>query len=335
MLIETLRALLYRIPTAYMDNRGMLAYQDVPARRMFAVYIRPEGEHGSISFFADEEQATAEAGPGMPVGVITHGDTYIEHIGDVLLFAPADWPLADVDQDLLVELDTGDVTVFVALTPEESEVLLALAATRSPEAVDDSVPAPAGLTGDSAAVAWLADGSLIAFENGFSQGGRRLATTIERGDFDDEIRADQAVVAILDDGQVPRSDDEFTWREEGDVWVINTQPRVSDASEQFLCRYTVDDQTLVVARSATDTDNDEHHLQVVNTDLDLDFIDLGRALVAAGWRIDDESGIAARLSANPALRQSPGWYPAEAIEGESDPKEFESVTEWICNIDRR
>lgn len=315
----------------------MLAYQDVPARRLFAVYLRPEGTHGTISFFADEAQATAEVGPAMPPGVITHGDTYIEHIGEVLLFAPADWRLTDVDQDLLVELDTNDVTVFVALTPAESEALLALAAMRATEAeapTTHDVPAPAGLTGDTAAVAWLADGSLIAFDNGFNQGGRALATTIERGDFDDEVRADQAVVAILDDGQVPRSDDEFTWREEGDVWVINTEPRIRDSAEQFMCRYTADDRTLAVARTATDTDGDEHHLQVISTDLGLDFIDLGRALVAAGWRID-EGEIAAQLSANPALRQSPGWYPAEPDDDEPTPKDHDSVTEWMCSVTRR
>ena len=40
----------------------------------------------------------------MPRGYITHGEVYVEYIGDALLFAPPDWPLTGVDQDLLVQL---------------------------------------------------------------------------------------------------------------------------------------------------------------------------------------------------------------------------------------
>ena len=49
----------------------MLAYEDESARHLFAVYVRPEGERGTINFYADEAAAAAEVGPGMPAGFIT------------------------------------------------------------------------------------------------------------------------------------------------------------------------------------------------------------------------------------------------------------------------
>ena len=58
---------------------------------------------------------------------------------------------------------------------------------------------------------------------------------------------------MLDEGWVPLVDDPYTWRELGGAWVINVQQRVADKNELFFGRYTTDDRTLVVTRSAADT----------------------------------------------------------------------------------
>ena len=42
----------------------MLAYEDESARHLFAVYVRPEGERGTINFYADEAAAVATMGAG-------------------------------------------------------------------------------------------------------------------------------------------------------------------------------------------------------------------------------------------------------------------------------
>lgn len=325
----------------------MLAYEDESARKLFAVYVRPEGERGTINFYPDEASATNDVGPGMPEGFITHGETYVEYIGEVLLFAPTDWPLENVNQDLLVQLETENGEVFIALTSDESDALLALTVDRAEaadvDAVDASVDfddaelvdAPSGVTGNDPCLTWLADGSLVAFASGPDVGGRPLAASVERPDFGDEQGSDRAVVAMLDEGWAPMTDDEFTWREVGDVWVINIQKRVADASEQFFSRYTADDRTVVVTRSAADTGDEEEHLQVIDTDIDLDFIDLGRALVGAGWRIDAESKSAAEVSADPSLRESPGWYPAEPEDDSASSGLTKAdVTEWVCVVVR-
>lgn len=325
------------------DNRVMLAYQDEVARPMFAVYVRPEGQDGTISFFSDEAQATAEVGPSMPTGIITHGDTYIEHVGDAMLFAPIDWPLRDVDPDLLVELETPSGIVFVGLTQAESDALLAVATGEVADSVVEEaaevdielVPAPDGHSGTQPVAAWFADGSIVVFPSGFDGGGLELPEPVERSDFGDEIRADQAVVALMENGHLPLVDDEYTWVESGDVWVMNTQPRVADASEQFFCRYTTADRTVVITRCAADTDDEELHLQLVSNDAESDFIDLGILLTKAGWRIDGESPSAAELSANPNLRQSPGWFPAESDEDSPGPvTDIEAVDEWVCVVTR-
>ena len=333
-----------RLANSPTDNRLMLAYQDEAPRPMFAVYVRPEGQNGTISFYADEAQAVTEVGPSMPTGIITHGDTYIEHVGDVTLFAPVDWPLLDVDPDLLVELETPSGTVFVGLTHAESEALLAVATVEvddtlveEPSDVDiELVPAPDGHTGSQPTAAWFPDGSIVVFPTGFDDGGLELPEPVERSDFGDEIRADQAVVALLEYGHLPLADDEYTWVESGEVWIMNTQPRIADDTEQFFCRYTNADRTLAITRCAADTDDEELHLQLVSNDAEPDFIDLGILLTKAGWRIDGESLSAAELSANPKLRQSPGWYPAEPDEDSSAPAvtDIEDVSEWVCVVAR-
>lgn len=320
----------------------MLAYEDESARQLFAVYVRPEGERGTINFYPDEAAAAADVGPGMPAGYITHGEVYVEYIGAALLFAPADWPLTGVDQDLLVQLQADGGEIFIALTPAESDALMALsgdvAAVTAVEAVvtepvdyddADTVDAPAGVTGDDPCVAWLADGSLVAFSSGPDAGGRTLNANVPRAEFGDEAGADRAIVAMLDEGWVPLVDDEFTWREIGDAWVINIQKRVIDEDEVFFGRYTADDRTLVVTRAGADTDDDEEHLQLVSSDVDLDFIDLGRDLVKAGWKIDSESTAAAELSADPDRRESPGWYPAEP---DDESPTADPTHEWVCVV---
>ena len=322
----------------------MLAYEDESARQLFAVYVRPEGERGTINFYPDQATAAAEVGPGMPAGFITHGEVYVEYIGDALLFAPADWPLIGVDQDLLVQLQAEGGEIFIALTPAESDALMALmgdapatvadAVVTEPVDFDDAdvVDAPAGITGSEPCVTWLADGTLVAFASGADAGGRTLAATVPRTEFGDEAGTDRAIVAMLDEGWVPLVDDEYTWREVGDVWVINIQKRVIDSDEVFFARYTADDRTLVVTRAAADTDDDEEHLQLVTNDVDLDFIDLGRALANAGWRIDSDSTVAAELSANPELRESPGWYPAEPDADGDAAATPEDAVEWVCVV---
>lgn len=323
----------------------MLAYEDESARQLFAVYVRPEGERGTINFYPDEATAAAEVGPGMPAGFITHGEVYVEYIGDALLFAPDDWPLKNVDQDLLVQLQADGGEIFIALTPAESDALMALAGdtqastvvetvVTEPVEFDDAdvVDAPAGVSGSEPCVTWLADGTLVAFASGPDAGGRALGAKVPRAEFGDEAGADRAIVAMLDEGWVPLVDDEFTWREIGDAWVINIQKRVIDEDEVFFGRYTADDRTLVVTRAGADTDDDEEHLQLVSTDVDLDFIDLGRALVSAGWKIDSESTAAAELSADPERRESPGWYLAEP--DEDDEGAGESAVEWVCVVIR-
>lgn len=322
------------------ENHSMLSCEDETARTLFAVYVRPEGERGTINFYTDEAQAHADVGPGMPEGVITHGDVYIEYIGDVLLYAPSDWPLIAVDQDLLIQLQFEEREIFIALTPAESAALLALEGSSVtieqtepvPTEVPDLVEAPQGVSGTEPCVVWLADGSLVIFEQGADTGGRELSTVLDRPDFGDEAGSDVAVVALLDEGWVPLLDDEYTWREVDDAWVINVQRRIADSNECFFARYTSDDRTVVVTRLASDTDDEEEHLQLVGSDVDLDFIDLGRALVAAGWRIDSESKVAAELASRPDLRESPGWYPDDE-EGVT-PRSAETPTEWFCVVMR-
>lgn len=327
----------------------MLAYEDETARQLFAVYLRPEGERGTINFYPDEAAAAADVGPGMPEGYITHGEVYVEYIGDALLFAPPDWPLTGVDQDLLVQLQAEGGEIFIALTPAESDALMALAI--DPSDVDSTVvepvefdedpgspeliDAPDDVTGDTPCMVWQADGTLVAFSSGPAAGGRALATTVERPEFGDESGSDRAIVAMLDEGWVPLVDDPYTWREVGDVWVINIQQRVADSEEIFFGRYTTDDRTLVVTRAGADTDLEEEHLQLVSADVDFDFIDIGRALVDAGWRIDSESSAAAELSAQPELRESPGWYPAEPDDDEPSASAADGTPiEWVCAVVR-
>jgi len=332
----------------------MLAYEDESARHLFAVYVRPEGERGTINFYADEAAAAAEVGPGMPAGFITHGEVYVEYIGDALLFAPSDWELTGIDQDLLVQLQADGGEIFIALTPAESSALLELTAdgadtadagvvvTDSIEFDDDVdsdeeevVDAPEGVTGDAPCVAWLADGTMVVFSSGADAGGRALSVSVPRTEFGDEPGTDRAVVAMLDEGWVPLVDDPYTWREISGAWVINVQQRVADKDEVFFGRYTTDDRTLVVTRAAADTDDEEEHLQVITNDVDLDFIDLGRALVDAGWRIDSDSTVAAELSAAPEQRQSPGWYPAEPEdEDATTAADSDAVDEWVCVVVR-
>lgn len=320
----------------------MLEYEDETARKLFAVYVRPEGERGEINFYVDEAAATADVGPGMPEGVITHGDVYVETIGDALLFAPADWPIIGVDQDLLVQLQADAVEIFIALTPAESDALMLLAAGEAGTAVEpgliasvvaedtvdlddgELVDAPTGVEGTQACVVWMNDGSLVLFQSGADAGGHALPDEQLRPEFGDEVESDRAIVALLERGWVPFVDDAHTWLEVGNAWVLNVQPRVADADEQFFGRYTADDRTLVVTRAGADTGFDEEHLQVVDEDLDEDFIDLGRALVSAGWKIDSKSDAAAEQSDQPELRESPGWFPVETEEG----------AEWVCALVR-
>ena len=70
----------------------------------------------------------------------------------------------------------------------------------------------------------------------------------------------------------------------------------------------------------------------MTNDVDLDFIDLGRALANAGWRIDSDSTVAAELSAKPELRESPGWYPAEPDEDGDSAAEPDEAVEWVCVV---
>ena len=310
----------------------MLAAEDQSARTLFAVYVRPEGRRGEINFYPDEAAAVADVGPGMPPGVLTHGDTYVEYIGEALLFAPADWPLIGVDQDFLVQLQAGDREIFVALTSSESHVLkLQLgvekdsdpaAAEVAPEvaAVEPAplgaaVDAPADVTGSQPCLVWFADGRSALFADGPDAGGQELPTTLARGEFGDEATGDRMVVSLLRDGWVPLVDDTHSWREFGEVWVLNIQPRVVDDTEQFLARYTAHDRTLVVTRSATDTGQAEEHLQFLADRLDRDFDVLTNALQRAGWQVDPGSQVAAALTTQPELSESPGWYPVESDDG--------------------
>ncbi len=321
----------------------MLAYEDESARELFAVYVRPEDERGTINFYLDEASAAADVGPGMPAGFITHGEVYVEYIGDALLFAPDDWPLRGIDQDLLVQLQADGGEIFIALTPAESDALMALTADSGATVVDavvaepaefddadDAIDAPDGITGDEPCVVWFADGTLAAFADGADEGGGPLDILIPRVEFGDEPGADRAIVALLDNGWVPLVDDEFTWREIDDNWVINVQPRVADDEEIFFARYTAADRTLAITRAAADTDDEEEHLQLVVEDVDLEFIELGRALVGADWRIDTDSTAAAELSAQPELRESPGWYLAEP----DDEAASDSAPEWVSVVVR-
>ncbi|NQU36116.1 MAG: hypothetical protein HQ526_00790, partial [Actinobacteria bacterium] len=195
----------------------MLAYEDETAQPVFAVYVRPNDGLGRISFYDDEASATDDVGPGMPAGVITHGDTYVEYIGDAILYAPADWPLVGVNPDLLVQLATDDVEIFVALTPAESDALTLLAGDVGTDDDDDDdddvdfdsdpVEAPDGVDGDSPCVVWQPGGELVVFPNGGDDDGAALAVSIPRVDFGDEIGTDRAVVALMDLGWVPQVDD--------------------------------------------------------------------------------------------------------------------------------
>ena len=319
----------------------MLAYEDESPRSLFAVYIRPNDEIGLISFYADEAAAQADVGPGMPEGVITHGDTYVEYIGHALLYAPQDWPLTGVNPDLLVQLAADDVEIFVALTPAESDALTLLAG--NPDAAltgdededgddddeldfDDAelVDAPDDIEGSEPCVIWQATGEFVLFPEGADNAGRVIGEPIERVDFGDELGTDRAVVALLDLGWVPLVDDEHAWSEVGDVWVLNVQPRVTDDSEQFFGRYTADDQTLVVTRAGTDTDNEDEHLQLIAEGLDVDFDVFAAHLTREGWVVDSESTAAAEISVHPELSESPGWYPAEAGD----------EVEWVCAVNR-
>ncbi|MFT6564728.1 MAG: hypothetical protein ACJAY5_001488 [Actinomycetes bacterium] len=311
----------------------MLAYEDETARPLFAVYVRPNDGLGRISFYSDEPAATDDVGPGMPPGVITHGDTYVEYIGDAILYAPQDWPLVGVNPDLLVQLATDDVEIFVALTPAESDALTLLAGDTSVD--DDSdddvdfdaepVQAPPGVDGDSPCVVWQPSGDLVVFPDGADEDGAALSASIPRVDFGDEIGTDRAVLALMDLGWVPQVDDAHTWREVGDVWAMNVQPRVTDDTEQFFGRYTADDQTLVVTRAGADTDNDDEHLQLIVEGIDVDFESFAAYLQAEGWVVDVESEAAADISVHPELSESPGWYPAEAGD----------EVEWVCAVTRK
>lgn len=301
----------------------MLAAEDQPARTLFAVYVRPEGRRGEINFYPDEAAAVADVGPGMPPGVLTHGDTYVEYIGDALLFAPTDWPLIGVDQDFLVQLQGADQEIFVALTPSESQVLklqlgvetATAAEPAEPPAEPVAVDAPAEVTGTRPCLVWFADGGTALFQDGPDAGGREMPITLPRGEFGDEATGDRMVVALMAHGWVPLVDDTHTWREFGDVWVLNVQPRAADEAEQFLSRFTVHDRTLVVTRSGTDTGLAEEHLQFVADRLDRDFELLDARLEKAGWRVDTGTQVAADLSTQPELSESPGWYPVESDDG--------------------
>ncbi len=312
----------------------MLAYEDETAQTVFAVYVRPNDGLGRISFYADEAAATADVGPGMPPGVITHGDTYVEYIGDAILYAPEDWPLVKVNPDLLVQLATDDYEIFVALTPAESDALTLLAGDSSSDTDDsddddvdfdsDPVEAPEGIDGDSPCVIWQPSGELVIFPEGGDEDGATLSSSIPRVDFGDEIGTDRAVVALLDLGWVPLVDDPHTWREVGEVWAMNVQPRVTDDTEQFFGRYTAEDQTLVVTRAGADTDNDDEHLQLIAEGIDVDFDAFSAHLQGEGWTVDVDSDAAAEISVHPELSESPGWYPAEAGD----------EVEWVCAVTR-
>ena len=102
--------------------------EEETGRRLFAVYVRGPDMRGAINFYPDEAAAEADVGPGMPPGILTHGDTYVEYIGESLFFAAADVPLIGVPRDSLVQLQADDGEVFIALTPAESNALLSVAA---------------------------------------------------------------------------------------------------------------------------------------------------------------------------------------------------------------
>lgn len=299
----------------------MLAFEDENVRKMFAVYVRPEGERGEINFYDSEADAQADVGPGMPAGVITHGDTYVEYIGDVLLYAPIDWPLIGVDQDLLVQLAADGFEIFVGLTPAESDVLLSVviaddetAAVTDLEDVVEIVNAPASLSGDQPCAAWMPSGQLVIFSSGPDSGGVD-GRFVLRPEFEDEIGTDRGVVALLDSGWVPLVDDPHSWRENDDCWAINIQQRVHDEDELFLGRYAASDRTLVVTRSGADTEDSDEHLQLIAEELSLNFNDLNRKLAKAGWKVDVDSQDAAEMSVHAELSESPGWYPVETDDG--------------------
>jgi hypothetical protein len=317
----------------------MLAAEDETARTLFAVYVRPEGRRGEINFYPDEAAAVADVGPGMPPGILTHGDTYVEYIGEALLFAPENWPLIGVDQDSLVQLQATDREIFVALTPSESRALqgqLGVASAAGPsleeaaaadlvaqEATEGAaVDAPTGVTGERPCLVWFADGHTALFADGPDAGGRELPITLARGQFGDEVTSDRMVVAALRAGWVPLVDDSHSWREFGEAWVLNVQPRISDEDEQFLGRYTAHDRTLVVTRSGTDTGLAEEHLQFVADKLDRDFAMLTSRLRQGGWLVDPDSRLAADLSTQPDQGEEPGWFPVESDDG----------VEWVAAV---
>ncbi|MEI8080461.1 MAG: hypothetical protein WCI74_01265 [Actinomycetes bacterium] len=315
----------------------MLVNEDEAARKVFAVYVRPEGERGEINFYATEADATADVGPGMPPGIITHGDTYVEYIGDALLFAPSDWPLTGVNLDLLVQLEADDFEIFVALTPAESDALLVVMAASGQDDAEDAladmvdaedaeelVDAPAGLVGESPCAVWMPDGTLYLFATGPDGGGLDLEFVEPRPDFDDEIGTDRGVICLCENDWVPLVGDPNAWVENEDYWVINVQPRIRDEDELFFGRYTADDKSLVVTRAGTDTDYADEHLQVVAEDVPGDFVALSALLTDAGWVVDPQGQAAADASLHPELSESPGWYPAEIDDG----------IEWICSLTR-
>lgn len=306
----------------------MLAAEDVPARSVFAVYTRPENGTGRLSFYPSEADAAADVGPGMPEGVLTHGDTYVEYVGNALLFAPDDWPLKEVEPDLLVELEADGFQIFIALEPAEAAALIALsagsAAPSEPQAAP--LPAPESLEGPQPCAVWKEDGTLALFAQGPQAGGALVQRFEKRADFGDEIGTDRAVAALLERGWVPLATDTHTWRELGESdneWVINLQERGTD-SEQFFARYTAADKTLAVTRSAADTEFAEEHVQLIAEGLGCDFPHLVRCLKDENWLVDVESDAAAEFSVHPELSESPGWYPAESEVG----------IEWVCALVR-
>lgn len=312
----------------------MLAAEEETGRRLFAVYVRGPDMRGAINFYPDEAAAEADVGPGMPPGILTHGDTYVEYIGESLFFAAADVPLIGVPTDSLVQLQADDGEVFIALTPAESNALLSVAAGLPGAVVSEQVSAvlpevveidpPDGLTGTQSCAVWFPDGRLALFPDGAGGRGREFEVKESRGEFGDEVATDLAVVRLLDEGWAPLVVDTHTWREVGDAWVINVQQRIADAEELFLSRYTAYDRTLVVTRSGSDTGLDEEHLQLLSDDLECDFELLNDHLERAGWAIDDSTTAASDLSVHPELSESPGWFPAESEEG----------IEWVAALRR-
>lgn len=334
----------------------MLTYEDESARELFAVYVRPEGEIGTISFYPTQADAIAAVGPGMPPGVLTHGDIYVEDIGQCLLFAPPDWPLENVSQELLVQLAADGGEIFIALTNAESDALLALSneddlgRTNSRHSLregyefdtPDEEPSPrtqppAPEPGKQPCAVWRADGSLVLFADGTDGGDELLDFTVPRGAFDDEVGSDKAVVALLDQGWIPSLSDEYTWREVGDNWVINLQRRNTEG-EQFLARYSIEDGSLSVTRISPDTNDDEEHIQLIAVDLERELAELAHDLVATGWLPLVDSALAAELSADPTRMVSPGWYPD--FDAESDDTTDDELvartdfSEWMCAVSR-